>query len=298
MSVIKRIGYKNPSNTADIDIVRLEDFFKTRPKKILEQDRRLEFWAIIYITRGRGAHYVDFEKYTYGPGSVFLVQRHQVQCFEVNENSDESPSGYIIHLNEPFINKADSHMTQMFFDLFDRSFQGPHITVDTSEHTTNRAIIDLLHKESADLGDVPSFNLVHSLFYSFVAALLKVVEGEVAINSKPQFETYETYRKLIEDRFKDIKIVETYANMMGVSKKTLNNATRRIVGLSAKQLISDRLILEIKRYLSQGDLLIYEISDLMGFDEPANMTRFFKRYTGLSPKAFQSSRMGGGKGIE
>jgi len=60
------------------------------------------------------------------------------------------------------------------------------------------------------------------------------------------------------------------------------------VDLSAKQFIIDRILLEIKRYLAQGELTINEISDLMGFDEPSNLTKFFKRYEGLSPKEFRT----------
>lgn len=286
MSVIKRIGYKNSSSATDIDIVRLRTFFETRPSKLLEQDYRLEFWVIIYITQGSGVHYVDFEKYTYGSGSVFLVQRHQVQSFEINKNVE----GFIIHLNEPFVFEEEGQLTKPFLDLFDRSFLGPHVKIDTSEHATNRIILDLLFKESLNMKNKNNYNLVKSLFLSFVNVLLRDVEGERSIERKASFVTSETYRKLIEEHFKEVKIVESYAHMMGISKKTLNNATREILGLSAKQLITDRIILEIKRYLSQGHLLIYEISDMMGFDEPANMTRFFKRSTGLSPKAFQQSR--------
>ncbi len=76
--------------------------------------------------------------------------------------------------------------------------------------------------------------------------------------------------------------------MMGISKKTINLATRAIVDMSAKEFVNSRLFLEIKRYLSQGELLNYEIAEILGFDEPANMTKFFKKYEGISPKEFRA----------
>jgi AraC-like DNA-binding protein len=35
---------------------------------------------------------------------------------------------------------------------------------------------------------------------------------------------------------------------------------------------------------------MYEISDELGFDEPANFAGFFKRYTGMSVKSFKQTQ--------
>ena len=95
------------------------------------------------------------------------------------------------------------------------------------------------------------------------------------------------FKNLVEVHYKEKKSVQDYAKMMLVSSKTINQATRIAVDLSAKQFIIDRILLEIKRYIGQGDFTINEISDLMGFDEPSNLTKFFKRYEGVSPKEFR-----------
>ncbi len=71
----------------------------------------------------------------------------------------------------------------------------------------------------------------------------------------------------------------------------LNYATRSIVDLSAKQFIIDRIMLEIKRYLSQGELMNYEISDMLGFDEPANMTKFLKGMKGYRQRRLENNML-------
>ncbi len=97
------------------------------------------------------------------------------------------------------------------------------------------------------------------------------------------------FRELVEENHAAKRSVEAFAQMMNVSKKTINQATRRVAGISAKQFIIDRLILEIKRFLSIGELMNYEIADRLGFGEAANMSKFFKHYVGVSPKAFKES---------
>lgn len=48
-------------------------------------------------------------------------------------------------------------------------------------------------------------------------------------------------------------------------------------------------MLEIKRLLSYSDLSAQEISHNLRFSDPANMTKFFKRYAGMTPAQFKSS---------
>ena len=62
--------------------------------------------------------------------------------------------------------------------------------------------------------------------------------------------------------------------------------TRAVTGQTAKHFIDERVILEIKRLLAQGRLSVKEIAYAAGFDEPTNMAKFFRKYTGRSPGAF------------
>jgi len=42
----------------------------------------------------------------------------------------------------------------------------------------------------------------------------------------------------------------------------------------------------------QSDLSINEITYLLGFSEPSNFTRTFKRWTGSTPSAFREAALG------
>ncbi len=67
----------------------------------------------------------------------------------------------------------------------------------------------------------------------------------------------------------------------------LNTLCRRLAGRSALQLLHERLLLEAKRQLTYTNMTIGQVADTLGFSEPAYFTRFFKRHTGFSPKAFR-----------
>lgn len=78
---------------------------------------------------------------------------------------------------------------------------------------------------------------------------------------------------------------------MGLSKRTINLAYRDCAGISAKELITNRSILEAKRLVIRGNKENYEITEILGFDELANLAGIFKKYTGISMKEFRTKNL-------
>ncbi|MGG5870800.1 helix-turn-helix domain-containing protein [Pseudomonas peli] len=95
---------------------------------------------------------------------------------------------------------------------------------------------------------------------------------------------------LLESHFREHRPIEQYATELGISAAHLNALCRRLAGQSALQLINQRLLLEAKRCLVYTAMTVNQISDSLGFSEPAYFSRFFKRGCGLSPKAFRQQR--------
>lgn len=282
---INRIDYKNLKKDLDFEIVDIQLFFATRPHNSLKKDCRLNFWSIIYIIDGSGYHYVDFKPYAYRKGDIIFVQKNQVHHFEINNKV----RGYVVHINENFFYRIEGFSGDIFLEMIDKALGSPVLYFDTSIDTTNRILIDLIYKEYNKLKENISVELIAALFQSFILSLKNQFPNNEKMLLTKDYENFKLYRRLVEENYRITRNVEDYAAMMKLSKKTINQATRNVVGLSAKQFIINRIVLEIKRYLSQGELMNYEIADLLGFDEASNMTKFFKRYEGKSPKEFKDS---------
>lgn len=86
--------------------------------------------------------------------------------------------------------------------------------------------------------------------------------------------------------------VSHYAGVLGVSPQTLSEACRNSTGVSAKTLISERVILEAKRLLCYSDMPVSEIATQIGYDDPLYFSRAFKQSVGTSPRAFRSNLSG------
>jgi AraC family transcriptional activator of pobA len=103
-------------------------------------------------------------------------------------------------------------------------------------------------------------------------------------------EHLQRFTRLLETHFREHRPIEQYAAELGISAAHLNALCRRLAGQSALQLINQRLLLEAKRCLVYTAMTINQVSDCLGFSEPAYFSRFFKRGSGLSPKAFRLQR--------
>jgi AraC-like DNA-binding protein len=64
-----------------------------------------------------------------------------------------------------------------------------------------------------------------------------------------------------------------------------------MLGISAGELIRDRILLEAKRLLINLDLTISEIAYQLNFSDNSYFTKFFKKYTGQKPDEFRKSNI-------
>ncbi|WP_152222767.1 helix-turn-helix domain-containing protein [Pseudomonas sp. SCB32] len=103
-------------------------------------------------------------------------------------------------------------------------------------------------------------------------------------------EHVQAFARLLEQDFREHRPIEHYSAKLGISAAHLNALCRRLAGQSALQMIHQRLLLEAKRHLVYTTLTVQQVSDSLGFSEPAYFSRFFKRYAGVSPRAFRQPR--------
>lgn len=80
-----------------------------------------------------------------------------------------------------------------------------------------------------------------------------------------------------------------YASQLAIHPNHLNAIVKRITGLTAKQVIQEKIIQAAKTLLSQSTLSIKEIAYQLGYEEATHFSSFFKRYTSLTPVQYKES---------
>jgi AraC-like DNA-binding protein len=82
-----------------------------------------------------------------------------------------------------------------------------------------------------------------------------------------------------------------YARQLGYSARTLNRSALRNTGLTVKQLLDQRTLLEAKRLLAHDTAPVQAVGRAVGFAEPTTFTRFFRHRTGVTPLEFRTTRI-------
>lgn len=92
---------------------------------------------------------------------------------------------------------------------------------------------------------------------------------------------------LILEHHKEEKEVSFYAEKLFITPKYLSAIIKEVSGRSAKEWITEYLLLEIKSLLKNSSMNVQEIALKTNFSNQASLGRFFRKHTGMSPTEYR-----------
>jgi AraC-like DNA-binding protein len=96
------------------------------------------------------------------------------------------------------------------------------------------------------------------------------------------------FRQSVEANFRQHWSIGDYAAELGISTDRLHAICQRMLKRPPIELVHDRLVQEAKLRLERAARSVQDISDSLGFRDPANFSHFFKRKTGVSPAKYRA----------
>jgi len=127
--------------------------------------------------------------------------------------------------------------------------------------------------------------LLTRAFFLGTGPLLKEHEGSTVDGSYGKLT--EEYLSLVERDYRGHRQLAYYAGIMGRSVKYLSRRIKEETGQNATDWIDKCVLLDAEAQLLSTGRTILEISDSLGFPSQSFFGKYFKRLTGLSPKAFR-----------
>lgn len=124
------------------------------------------------------------------------------------------------------------------------------------------------------------------IFSHYCMDVLYLALGSIGENSKIAFA-----KNYIEQNYDKEIFINELAKRMGYSTPHLINKFKAYYGITPKAFISQVRILKAKEFLLATDKLSREIAYCLGFSDELYFIRFFKKYTGLTPKQFREYRL-------
>lgn len=246
------------------------------------EPHRLSFYVVILVIEGELDHFVDFKTYHLKKGDALLISKGQLHSF----SKEKSHQGYCLTFTDEFMHASMMQNTISKVNNLFNYFIGQAIV---NCPLLNKNIIELINNEL--LRDTVNQSKVLGALLSFY--LLKLEEqienSAHDVFQNKNFDYFKQFKVLVERDYLKTRDAKAYASEICISYKHLNIVCKTIVGITAKAFIDNFVILEAKRMLVTTTLTVKEIAFRIGFEEPTNFLKYFKKHTHLTPAAFRKN---------
>ncbi|HRP32083.1 MAG TPA: helix-turn-helix transcriptional regulator [Agriterribacter sp.] len=280
---IKKYDFKSglPQEFEIVDLAKLY----VRAKETLTTTHRTDFYQIIWFQQGSPTHLVDFNPIKIKPNTILFLNKDVVQRFD----NKAKFGGKIILFTDNFFCRTESdtkflRSSILFNDLF---------TISQIQIPKQSKIFEVLllqmTEESQNIKDNYQSEILQNLLHNFLlqAEREKRKQNFTKIKKGADLDYVMLFKDLLETNYKNQKQVSYYAKEILITEKRLNQATTKVLGKTPKEIISDRIMLEAWRILAHTTETVKEIGYDLGFDEPTNFIKYFRKHSKLTPTEFR-----------
>jgi AraC family transcriptional activator of pobA len=254
-----------------------------------DNSHKIECYAIILITSGHTKYTIDFKPIELKEGDMLLISPGQVfHCL-----TPRMVTGMLVCFDEDFFY---THHEQDFvinnYNLLIDIFQRNKLTIREESSSFMFSLVDLMKMETEIIRD----NKPTSIYQQLISVLLHAIERECYDREMSDILLAEKhlaskFKLLVQKNISVKNNVEYFCNKLKISKSTLQKTTKLVYQKTPKDIIEEILLLEAKRMLTVTSLRIQEIGYKLGFADPTNFTKFFKRNVGITPDYFRKYKI-------
>ncbi len=265
---------------------QIEPFDIHRNFKVTYPHRHDDFYEILFITQGEGVYTIDMQDYAIKPFTIFFVSPGQIHELVLSEDVQgfiflftssfyhfnktdpyklfELPFFYNLAQETPPLYLENEAERQSFIDLFKKAIQENQLKLADNEEVI-RALLDLVLIQSKRI-------------YPVHVTEESTHKGRILVKR---------FKQLIEEKCQENLSVKGYAELLKITANHLSETVKNITGRTSTDLINDRMIMEIKRYLTHTDLGVSEIAYKLNFADQSYFSKYFKKLTEVSPLEFR-----------
>lgn len=247
------------------------------------------YYALFLRIHGETQRTINQFKYHIKPQALQLVNPGSIYSFKDITHASRT---FVLLFNKEFI-QADGLSQGVQEELleFHRKCQ-QEIVLDTTQYAHAVALYEQISMELRAKHD--DYKIVVKMLINQLLVLLKREKLHFGLkqNHTRAEEICSEFLVLIEEHYWQKKSVKEYAKMLDITPKHLSETVKKTLHHSALSYIHIRIIKEIQYLLCFGGMSIKQIAYALHFETVSQMGRFFKRYEGVSPKAYRLKHRG------
>lgn len=268
-----------------VELMTLSDLRARVSARQLFETERVEFFMVLLATAGRGEHLLDFERFRLRAGHVVFVRPGQVQQWQPAHGFEAD----VLLIDPAMVQPTASAYQQATMPLLRLEEWPAHFTLGANGLTAWRSLAAMLRRElDQPLLDELSAAMAHELLVCLMLSISRSATGH-ATAPTVQAVLVRRMRRELEGLVHTRPSVALLARRLRVSTSTLARTCKDVLGHSAKEEVDRRVALEAQRLLVHSTSTSVAIGELLGFSEPTNFVKFFRRRAGTTPEAFRQA---------
>lgn len=252
-----------------------------------EKPHRHKYHEICFFSTGEGVHEVDFKKIKIQPNSIHFVAAGQVHLI----SSSQDVTGRVLAFSPGFLwdNANERKSATQRYPFINPINNVQNLDLSTEEFQTIIKSVEHLNEDGKEW-KVRSGRIIQQYIKIILEKCMYFISKSYVDDpeSSPlEDNIISKYKNLVEDHFRKNHQVQDYSQMLNISPGHLNRYCKEQSGMTASEIILDRLILEAKRLLLFTDKSSKRIAYHLNFEDPSYFSRFFRKKTGYSPLRFR-----------
>lgn len=239
---------------------------------------KTDFFSFYFFRRANGYVLLNFRKIKLRDDMVLLLSPHQQQEWHV----DEAELDYtFLIFREDFMRTfiADKFFVYRLLYYY-QTDTPPYLFAAPEELAEYMRLLGKIKQELLHpVAD--TYNLIVSVLYYLLVVINRAYAKTYRLPVEVPKNNYAfQFKDLLEKHIRDMQRVQEYADILRVSRITLNNSVMAQFGVSATHLLKQRLLEELKNELLFSDRNVSQLADEFHFSDPSHLMRFFKQQTG------------------
>lgn len=275
---------KLPNDLFNID--KLEDYIPQNP--LVHKTHSHNFYHLAYIKKGSGKHVIDFQSFEVSPQTIYFMKPHQVHHWEFSDDT----TGYVINFSTTFLDsnfiQSNFLHTLPLFHFGNKLQMVYQLNDEAAKHIEN--LLELIYTEQGKQEKYKQEIIAQQLSI-LLFATTRYLDVNFNHNSESldkHQELFNQFEQLLEANYAVWKLPKEYAQALHITPSLLQIITQKYANQSAGNIIRERILLESKRLLVNKTKTISEIAYQLNFADNSYFSKFFKKYTDLTPEQFRS----------
>ncbi len=281
MARIRSVFWRGTTDTG----FELMSLTKLRQKNLdhsLTEPQRLDFHLLLLFERGPGSHMVDFRIHNCRRGTLIHVSPNQVHAFGTTQSSRATLLIFRPEMLPPDFYGPDSRVWPPAEYLW------PPITrLDNSSMQFATATVRFLEKQHTSAGGWAQPDAARYIVTGLASLAYRTATSSNALYNSQPHPLLLAFLSELEESFASRRDARWYAGRLDCSYRTLSRMCKEATGLTPKEIIDRRVATEARRLLAFTRDSASEIGARLGFADPTNFVKFFRRVAGETPDTFR-----------